>query len=344
MNPNETAKENSFLKMRTILEDMEQGKISEESINAYCFSGISKKDQETLEESHYKLYSGKVRECAVKEDAFCMIHTDRLSAFDKHITQIPFKGLLLSKINQFWLEKSSYDFPIAKFSSKNDRIIKMEKLKVFPIEMVVRGYLAGSMLRAYKKGERTFCHHTLGDGLKPWGSLGEPIVTPTSKAEVGNHDENMTPEEIIKANLCTKEEWYKLEKLALDLYSFGKEVYKKFGWILVDTKYEFAHDEEGNIFLVDELHTPDSSRLWVEESYEDCLSKGQSPVMLDKEIIRGYLAKKGFTGEGEIPEVPLKERIRLSKVYLDVAEKLYGEPLYFKEDKEEAFIEDLLSH
>ena len=125
-------------------------------------------------------------------------------------------------------------------------------------------------------------------------------MTPTLKAEVGAHDENTTPTEILSSKLCTEEQWQKISKIAMDLYHFGSSLYKKHGWILVDTKHEFGFDHKGDPFLIDEVHTPDSSRLWVEESYHQRLSEGNSPIMLDKEIIRTYLKEQGFTGEGDI--------------------------------------------
>ena len=326
----------------SVLNQIETGALSKEKVDSYCFRHLSEKNKSLLKERGYSLYSGKVRDCVIKDKSFFMIHSDRLSAFDRHITDVPLKGLLLSKINQFWLEKASKDFPVAEFSSFHSRLIKMNQLKVFPIEVIVRGYLAGSLQRSYDKGERKISQHQLKDGLRSWDSLGEPIVTPTSKAELGAHDENMSPDEIIKKNICTKDQWKKIEELALNLYSFGREVYKKLGWILVDTKYEFAHDNKGNIFLIDEVHTPDSSRLWLESSYEDRLNKGETPVMLDKEIIRRSLLAQGFSGEGNVPEVSLSERVGLSRVYLSVAEKLYGKPLTLGSFSEESLMKVLV--
>lgn len=315
--------------------------LNENSISQACFSELTSKNKSLVESKGYSLYSGKVRDCATKGDFFSMIHSDRLSAFDKYITDVPFKGLLLAQMNLFWLEKAKRDFPVAPFSSPHPRVIKMKKLKVFPVEMIVRGYLAGSMLRAYEKGERNFCQHTLPDGLKPWSSLSKPIVTPTWKAEVGSHDENTTPEALIRSGSCTEKEWLKIEKLGLSLYEFGREIYQSLGWIFVDTKYEFAKDEKGNIFLVDELHTPDSSRLWDLSTYESNLKSSKTPTMFDKEIIRRYLSDQGFQGEGKVPHVPVEQRILLAKVYLDVAEKLYGRPLEFSDLSESSLVEAL---
>jgi len=265
-----------------------------------------------------------------------MVHSDRLSAFDRHVALVPYKGVFLASINNYWLNKISSDFPVAKFSYQEPRVINMEKLKVFPVEMIVRGYLAGSMLRSYEKGQRDFCHHKLPEGLKAWGALDQPIITPTSKAEVGAHDENMTPQEILDAGFCTKAQWDKISKIAMDLFGFGRAVYEKHGWILVDTKYEFGFDENGEPHLIDEVHTPDSSRLWEQDSYAERVGKGQSPVMLDKEIIRDYLKDQGFTGDGKVPPVPREKILELAKVYLSVADKLYGRSLTFDKNLDQA--------
>lgn len=319
----------------SILDRLEDEKACEEKLNLYCYKGLSQENISQLKTLNYDFYQGKVRDCALRNDFFYMIHTDRLSAFDCPVALVPFKGALLSAINSFWLKKASSDFPIANFSYPETRVIKMKKLNVFPIEVIVRGYLAGSMLRSYEKGQRKFCHHVLPDNLKPWQSLENPIITPTSKAEVGEHDENMTPDEILESKICTISQWESISKLALELFNFGSALYKDLGWILVDTKYEFGYDEKGEVYLIDELHTPDSSRLWVKDSYEDCLVKKRSPVMLDKEIIRNYLLNQGFKGDGPVPHIPISELIGLSRVYLEVAEKLHGGALTFDSMKDQ---------
>jgi phosphoribosylaminoimidazole-succinocarboxamide synthase len=312
--------ENSCI-ISSLLEEMKTKDSS--FLEEYCYKGLSEKEKTELTKNGFEIHSGKVRDCVIKENSFTMIHTDRLSAFDHFICHIPFKGLLLSKINLFWLKKAkNAGFPIPHFSEPRDRVIEMENLKLFPLEIVVRGYLAGSMLRAYEKNERNFCHNTLEMDLKPWSKLSSPIVTPTTKAKIGEHDENTTPEEIIKKGQCTKDEWEKIEKLALSLYEFGRKHYDTLGWILVDTKYEFGQDAEGNIFLGDELHTPDSSRLWEKSSYKKNIEASLPPKMLDKEVIRRYLIEKGFQGKGIVPEIPHHKKISLAEVYLEVAKKL----------------------
>lgn len=293
------------------------------------YHGLSQQQEKDLVSKGYHVYRGKVRDCLVKDNSIYLVHTDRLSAYDRPIALVPFKGIFLAAINSYWLNKISRDFPVAKFSYQEPRVIQMQKLNVFPVEVVVRGFLAGSMQRAYEKGERIFCGESLPNGLSSWQKLPESIVTPTSKASVGSHDEETTPEDILRKGLCTEQQWNKISEIALNLFKFGQAVYNKLGWILVDTKYEFGFDSSGEPYLVDEVHTPDSSRLWVKDSYKERVNLGKSPQMLDKEIIRSYLREQGFMGEGEVPVVPQEKIIDLAKVYLSVTETLYERELSF---------------
>jgi phosphoribosylaminoimidazole-succinocarboxamide synthase len=190
------------------------------------------------------------------------------------------------------------------------------------IEVVVRGYLAGSMLRAYEKGERIFCGTSLPEGLTPYCKLPKPIITPTTKAAAFEHDENTSPAQLVNAGVCSHPEWEEVAGLAFKVFDLGSKIYAERGWILVDTKYEFGKSRDGKIKLIDEVHTPDSSRLWVQESYQERMSSGLSPQMLDKENVRRWLVERGFTGYGDVPEVPREVLLNLVKVYLDVAETL----------------------
>jgi phosphoribosylaminoimidazole-succinocarboxamide synthase len=157
--------------------------------------------------------------------------------------------------------------------------------------------------------------------------LEKPIITPTTKAEVYQHDEEVDPETLIKRGVCTEDEWNKICDYALELFNFGQEVYQSKNWILVDTKYEFGQNARGEIKVIDEIHTPDSSRLWIRDSYNEAMQSGGEPKMLDKENVRRYLAGQGFTGEGQVPSVPVDQLVELSETYLEVAERLMGKPL-----------------
>ena len=263
-----------------------------------------------------------------------MIHSDRLSAFDCIVSHVPFKGIYLNEINSFWLEKAQDIVPVCPFKKINQRTLQMKKLSPIKLEIIVRGYLAGSMQRAYKNGERQFCNHLLEHDIPSFGKLKEVLVTPTTKASIFNHDENITPTNIIKKNICTTEQWDTICEIALKLFSFGSKIYEQKGWILVDTKYEFGLDERNQIFVMDEIHTPDSSRLWLKASYTNRLSKKLPPEMFDKEIIRNYLIEQAFVGKGPAPHIPSKKLLSLSQTYLDVAENLLDKTLKYEDSTE----------
>lgn len=268
-------------------------------------------------------YAGKVRELLrLPSGELYMFHTDRLTAFDRYIGLVPLKGALLCQISRFWLEQAGTRFATHLLGSLDARTLKVRGLEPIKVEVVVRGYMAGSMQRAYAAGERQFCGVSLPEGLKDFAPLPAPIITPTTKAAVFEHDEATTSERLIEQGVCSASEWQDIRRMALELFSFGQELYARSGWILVDTKYEFGRDSSGKIYVIDEVHTPDSSRLWRASSYEQRLATGQTPEMLDKELIRRYLLEQGFSGEGEVPSVPMSLRLQLAEVYLEVAESL----------------------
>ncbi len=319
--------------MSLVREQLANLKTSHSITSESVYSGLSEAEKRTLTGKGYKIYQGKVRELVQKDQDLYILHSDRLSAFDRYIALVPYKGLILSELSRYWLEKANTVVKTHFVSALNERVLKVEACEPVKAEVIVRGYMAGSMMRAYEKGVREFCGQTLEDGLKPYQKLPKPIITPTSKADVFEHDEETTAAELISDGICTEQEWHQIEKMALDLFAYGQTVYEEKGWILVDTKYEFGRSQkDGSICVIDEIHTPDSSRLWVKDSYESELAKGRSPEMLDKEIVRRYLMEQGFTGEGEAPAVPTELLISLSEVYLNVAEALLEEPLSITTD------------
>jgi phosphoribosylaminoimidazole-succinocarboxamide synthase len=200
-------------------------------------------------------------------------------------------------------------------------------LRPIKVEVVVRAYLAGAIARAYATGQRSFCGVTLPEGLKPFDRLPEPIITPTTKAAAFEHDENISADDIVKLGLCSHSEWDQICVMALKTFSVGTNIFNDKGWILVDSKYEFGRSSDGAIKLIDEVHTPDSSRLWDEATYSQRVASGQEPIMLDKENVRRYLLLQGFSGFGEVPSVPRALLIELAQTYLSVAEKLTGSSL-----------------
>ena len=300
---------------------------SSAAVEKYSYNGLSEEQKKELDAKGVEHYAGKVRELVKDGDTLHIYHSDRLSAFDRYIGMVPFKGAILADISKFWLEETEKLMPTHFKSMKHSRVIDGEACTPVMAEVIVRGYMAGSMARAYEKGVREFCGVTLPEGLTNYCKLPNAIITPTTKAAAFEHDEDATPEELIESGVATKEQWAQIEEMALKLFAHGQKVYAEKGWILVDTKYEFGFAKDGSIKVIDEVHTPDSSRLWDLASYEEKVSKGEAPVMLDKENVRRYLLEQGFKGEGDVPEVPAKVLVDLAKVYLGVAEKLSGKEL-----------------
>lgn len=292
-----------------------------------CYHGLSDSEKSRAIELGAAYYQGKVRELLTTSSKVTMIHSDRLSAFDRFIGWVPFKGVILTHFCKFWFERLQDIVSTHYYGLANDRSIEAMPLQPIKAEVVIRGYLAGSIMRAYATGERLFCGVELPDGLRPFERLPKPIITPTTKAAAFEHDENISSDELISRGICSAAEWTQLEHLAHKVFAFGQETYLRSGWILADTKYEFGRDPSGNIRLMDEVHTPDSSRLWDATSLEKTVKDGTPPIMLDKENIRRFLLDKGFSGHGDVPEVPRSEFIALGRTYLGVLEKLTGAPL-----------------
>lgn len=310
-----------------LLEQIESASDGPALIDEMCYLGFSDKDKQHLEKSGLSPYSGKVRELVKVGGDLWIYHTDRLTAFDRYIGLVPFKGAILAKISEYWLQQAARIVPVHFRSFPHPRVICGEAMTPVKVEVVVRGYMAGSMARAYKSGVRSFCGMSLASGLEEFKPLPRAIITPTTKADAFEHDEESSPEELINNGVCTSEEWAVISNMALELFAYGQEVFEKKGWLLVDTKYEFGRSDSGEIKLIDEIHTPDSSRLWRKQSYLNRLAKGLPPEMLDKEVVRRYLLQQGFSGQGEVPKVPPDQLVSLAKIYLEVAESLTGTAL-----------------
>jgi phosphoribosylaminoimidazole-succinocarboxamide synthase len=261
--------------MSLVREQLTQLKSSHTIPGESVYSGLSKTEKQALTAKGYNVYQGKVRELVQNGKDLYILHSDRLSAFDRYIGLVPYKGLILSELSRYWLEKANTVVKTHYVKALNERVLNVEACEPVKAEVIVRGYMAGSMMRAYEKGVREFCGQTLEDGLKPYQKLPQPIITPTSKAEAFEHDEETTAQQLISDGICSKQEWQEIEKMALDLFAYGQKVYEEKGWILVDTKYEFGRSKkDGSICVIDEIHTPDSSRLWVKDTYESELTKG----------------------------------------------------------------------
>lgn len=274
-------------------------------------------------------YRGKVREnYDLPDGSRVIISTDRISAFDRILTCIPYKGQVLTQTARYWFEKTADICPNHVIDYPDVNVVVGKRLDILPVEIVVRGYLAGttstSILTLYKKGERQMYGVTFPDGLRDNQVLPTPIITPTSKEFDGGHDEPLTPAEIIEKGLLTKEQWDTVSRYALALFARGQELAAERGLILVDTKYEFGTDENGTIILADEIHTPDSSRYWFSEAYEDAFQAGKRPQSFDKDFIRSWVVERCDPYKDDIPEIPASLIEEASKVYIDAFEMITG--------------------
>ena len=275
-------------------------------------------------------YRGKVRDAYDLPDSQrVMVATDRQSAFDIVLAAVPFKGQVLNETARFWFEQTEDICPNHVISFPDPNVVISKNLEMLPVEMVVRGYMTGSTNTSiwpmYERGERVLYGHQFPDGLVKNQKLPGTILTPTTKAEQGEHDAPIAAEEIVKQKLLTQEQWDKLAELSLALFARGQEMVAKNGLILVDTKYEFGLDENGTITLADEIHTPDSSRYWVADSYEDHLAKGQDPESLDKEFLRLWIAGKCDPYKDPIPEIPADTLAEFSGKYIRLYEQVTGQ-------------------
>ncbi len=273
------------------------------------------------------LYHGKVRDVYnINEELLVMIATDRISAFDVVLPEgIPFKGQVLNQIAAKFLDLTSDIVPNWKISVPDPMVTVGRFCKPYPVEMIIRGYLTGSSWRSYKKGAREICGVPIPDYMKEHEKFPEPIVTPTTKATKG-HDENISKEEIIRQGLVPEKEYEILEKYTIELFKRGSEVAEKQGLILVDTKYEFGK-YNGIIYLIDEIHTPDSSRYFYKDTYGECMEKGLPQKQLSKEFVREWLMKQGFNGSPgqKVPEMTKEFIDSVSERYIELYENITGE-------------------
>lgn len=284
----------------------------------------------TLESTNLSLgkkYEGKVRDNYSFDGKRLIITTDRISAFDRVLCTIPFKGQVLNQTSAFWFEKTKGIVENHIISVPDPNAMLVKECKPYPVEMVVRGYITGvtttSAWYNYERGVRNFCGNILPGGMRKNQKFDKPIITPSTKAEHGAHDESISGEEIIERGLIDEKTYRKLEKAALALFDFGTNLVAKNNLILVDTKYEFG-ELDGKIVLIDEAHTPDSSRFWIRDTYEKLFAEGKEPQKLDKEYVRSWLAEKGFIGEGPIPGIPDEIKVEAAKRYITAYEMITG--------------------
>ena len=273
-------------------------------------------------------YVGKVRDVySIGNDYLVMVVSDRISAFDVVLPKgIPFKGQMLNQIAAKFLDATTDICPNWKLATPDPMVTVGVMCQGFPVEMIVRGYLCGSAWRAYKSGVREICGVKLPEGMRENEKFPTPIITPTTKAEMGLHDEDISKEEILKQGLATPEEYETLEKYTLALFERGTQIAAERGLILVDTKYEFGK-HNGTIYLMDEIHTPDSSRYFYAEGYQERFEKGEAQKQLSKEFVREWLMDNGFQGkEGQqVPEMTDEIVNSISERYMELFESITGE-------------------
>jgi len=271
------------------------------------------------------LYRGKVRDNYSRGDRIVMITTDRVSAFDHVLGTIPFKGEVLSRLTAFWFEKVKDIAPTHLLDVPDPSVMVVKKAKALPIEIVIRGYITGSLWRDYQAGKAGAYGIDWPQGLRKDQAFEKAIITPSTKAEYGKHDEPISEQEILARKLVAPEIWREATAIAHRLFARGQEWARSRGLILVDTKYEMGI-ADGKLVVIDEIHTPDSSRYWVANGYEDRFAKGVEQEMLDKENIRQWLIKEhGFSGHGKPPPLSDEVRVMLARKYIEVFERLTGE-------------------
>ena len=275
------------------------------------------------------IYKGKVREVYnINNDLLVMIATDRLSAFDVILpSQIPFKGQILNQIATKMMNDTADIVPNWLIANPDENVAVGHLCDPFKVEMVIRGYMSGHAAREYKAGKRVLCGVAMAEGLKENDKFPTPIITPSTKADNGDHDEDITREAILANQIVSEEDYLILEDYTRKLFARGTEIAAKRGLILVDTKYEFGKTKEGKIVLIDEIHTPDSSRYFYAEGYQERQDKGEAQKQLSKEFVRQWLIENGFQGlEGQqIPAMSEEKVIEISNRYIELYEQITGE-------------------
>jgi phosphoribosylaminoimidazole-succinocarboxamide synthase len=270
--------------------------------------------------------TGKVRDSYVQGGKRTLVATDRVSAFDRVFSTIPLKGQVLNQTAAFWFEKTRALAPNHLLAVPDPQVSVVQECTLLPVEFVVRGYLTGSTSTSiwvrYEKGDRVYCGHALPDGLRKHQPLASALLTPTTKAPAGQHDELTSKDEIVASGALTAELYERAEKMVLALFRAGSEWAASRGLILVDTKYELGLDPAGALTVIDEIHTPDSSRYWYRDTYEQAMSQGRDPQALDKEYLRRWLVEKGWKGEGAPPVVPDDVRCEAARRYIEAFERI----------------------
>ena len=275
-------------------------------------------------------HAGKVRDSYDLEGGRrLLIATDRLSAFDRILTSVPLKGQVLTQTARFWFEATADICPNHVIDYPDPNVLLARRLTILPVEIVVRGYLAGttgtSILTLYNQGRREMYGARFPDGLRPNQALPQPIITPTTKADAGAHDEPLSAEEILQRRLLQPGQWEQVSDYALRLFARGRAMAEERGLILADTKYELGLDEDGRIVLADEIHTPDSSRYWLASSYPERFERGERPESFDKDFVRAWVAARCDPYRDPIPAIPEELVLQTAEVYVRAFETITGQ-------------------
>jgi phosphoribosylaminoimidazole-succinocarboxamide synthase len=300
--------------------------IDESLLRAQLGKTLDATDFPTLGEK----YEGKVRDCYTKDGRRTLIVSDRLSAFDVVLGTIPFKGQVLNQMAAYWFEATKNLVPNHVISVPDPTVMIAVECKLLPVEFVMRAYITGvtstSIWTHYKNGARAFCGHELPDGMKKNQKLPKALLTPSTKAEKGDHDKSVSRAEILEMGALTAADFDAAAEMCAHLFAFGQAEALKRGLILVDTKYEIGRKPDGTLCFIDEIHTPDSSRYWYADDYQARFDKGEEPRGLDKEYVRRTLADQGYKGDGPPPKLTDDVRVEAARRYIQVCELVTGRP------------------
>jgi phosphoribosylaminoimidazole-succinocarboxamide synthase len=274
-------------------------------------------------------YEGKVRDNYTRDGERFIVVTDRISAFDTVLGTVPFKGQVLNRLTRYWFDETRDTVPNHMVAMPDPNVLQCVECVPILVEMVVRAYVTGttstSIWTHYDRGERVFCGHALPDGLRKNQVLPAPILTPTTKAPKGEHDRSGSREEILASGHVSATDFDEAATLALRLFGRGQEICAKRGLILVDTKYEFGRTKDGRLVVIDEIHTPDSSRFWRAATYGERFARGQDPEPLDKDFVRRHYTELGYRGDGPPPPLPDAVRVGAARRYIEAYEAITGE-------------------
>jgi len=278
----------------------------------------------------YTSTRGKVRDLfSLPDDRWLIVTTDRLSAFDRVLTLVPFKGQVLNQLSAFWFENTLDIIPNHLLGVPDPNVSAVRKCEALPVEVVVRGFITGVTKTAlwyrYAQGEREIYGYDFPDGMEKNEQLPAPIITPTTKGRAGEHDERLTCAEVVERGLLDAKTWDRVQAAALAIFERGQRIAREGDLILVDTKYELGRAPDGTIMLIDEVHTPDSSRFWSASSYEERVKEGSEPESFDKELLRIWYAERGYRGTGEPPDATEDLIVQMSERYIALYERLTGE-------------------